>query len=1053
MALKVYKSSAGSGKTYTLVLEYLGLVLKNPSKYRHILAVTFTNKAANEMKERIVNSLADLSNPVNRELPYIVNLVENLTSRFQLEEANIYENSGIVFRSLLHNYSDFAVSTIDSFVYKLIRGFARDLDLPSRFEPELDDKHIASLIHQELISKIGEDQRITNLMMDWIFTRMNQDESWNVDSEINSFINELHKEHSFYGAGDILSAEDFNEVENELRIYIQEKENQLSERATTIIRLFNDEEIELTDMRNGKTGLAARINEIKNKDIKTAFGKPSFIQWLDGEHGLFAVAKRNELGAIGQTIEDAVEPHRVYFSEFYTNDFTIYNFRKILLSQLYVLQLMEAIREISNGIIADDQIIHISEFNKRIAALVSETAIPFIYERIGEKYHHFLIDEFQDTSILQWQNFLPLIDNSLASGHMNLIVGDAKQAIYRFRGGEVEQFVKLPEIHHTTGLPPDQNWEQTLIAAYQEHNLTTNYRSEKEIVDFNNQFFKYLKDNFLSENLQDIFDGHTQKYLPKHDGGYVQIQFLPNNREAFEKETNTQVLELVNRLTTQDGFNLKDIAILTSTKAEGNTIALELSNNDIPVVSSDSLLLAASSKIRLILSLLRLLVFPEDTSNYLLFLDLLLSFRDVQDKNGALNDVLIQLSEQANENQAAFVRDYSGIDFTALEGLDVYDAVSRCIDDFEFDTPVDPYIIAFLEEVYRFSQKYGTGIAEFIAYWDKRMSNSSLVLPEHTDAIRIMTIHKAKGLEFPVVIYPYADSELSSYFSERQWIDFGDHAVENLKTGLLKLTADLKNTPFGEYVDKNQENRKLDLINRLYVVLTRAEKQLYIFTKQLESTGTNNFKLPIFFKDYLNNLGLWNEEQKVYRFGTEQNNLQETQTDEVVDSTFSGLNPDWYRSLKVKTAQFELPDINKENPGQRGTAIHECLADISDINSVQSVLQQYQHLNRISSDDILMLNSFFENLSDYPIVNECFKPGNKSGREVELLANNGTVLRIDRINHFDDRIVLLDFKTGTYTTDHHLQLAAYKEEVAGLEPLPIKAYLVYLAESIEVKEV
>ncbi len=1000
-----------------------------------------------------MNSLADLSNPRTRELPHIVNLVENLINRFQLEGTEIYENSGNVFRSLLHNYNDFAVSTIDSFVYKIIRSFARDLNLPSRFEPELDDKHIASLIHQELISKIGEDPRITNLMMDWIFTRMNQDEGWNVDSEINTFITELHKEHSFYGAGDILSEEDFSVVEGFLQSYIQEKENQLSKRAATIIQLFKGEGIELTDMIGGTRGVGPRIKELFKKDIKNAFKGSTFIKWLNGEHGLFAVAKKNKLGASGQRIEDAVEPHRVHLGDFYSNDFKIYNFYKILLSQLYVLQLMEAIREISEGIISEDQIIHISEFNKRIAELVSETAIPFIYERIGEKYHHFLIDEFQDTSILQWQNFLPLVDNSLASRNMNLIVGDAKQAIYRFRGGEVEQFVKLPKIHHTTGLPHDQNWEQTLIAAYKEFNLTTNYRSEKEIVDFNNNFFKFLKDNFLSEDLQRIFKGHTQEYLPLHNGGYVQIQFLSNEKVPYDEGTNTQVLELVNTLTTQDGFKLKDIAILTSTKAEGNTIALELSNNDIPVVSSDSLLLAASSKIRFILSLLRLLVFPEDTSNYLLFLDLLLSFKDVQDKNGALSDVLIQLSEQAKENQAAFVRDYSGIDFTALEGLDVYDAVSRCVANFKFDTQPDPYIIAFLEEVYRFSQKNGSGIAEFIAYWDSRLVNSSLVLPENTDAIRIMTIHKAKGLEFPVVIYPYADSELSSRFSERQWIDFGDYAVENLKTGLLKVTADLKNTPFEEYVEKNQENRKLDIINRLYVVLTRAEKQLYILTKQPESTGKNNFKLPIFFKDYLNNLGLWKEEQKVYTFGTAQNNLREILTEEVIDSTFSGLNPDWYRSLKVKTAQFELPDIDKENPGQRGTAIHECLADIQDFDAVESVLNQYRLLNRISSDDLLMLKSFFENLANYPAVYACFESGNNSGREVELLANNGTILRIDRINRFADRIVLLDFKTGAFSPDHLAQLENYKEEVAGFETLPVEAYLVYLAENVEVKEV
>lgn len=1053
MALRVYKSSAGSGKTFTLVLEYLGFIIENPAKYRNILGVTFTNKAANELKARVIHALWVLSSSDDRTSHTKSILTKALNQRFNFSESLIAENAAKAFSAILHNYSDFNISTIDSFVYGLVRTFTRELGLPSQFEIELEDEQMAAIINYEIIDRIGIDDSISNALLSWVLSKMNDDGNWSVETDLRAFIKELLKERSFLVKRDaeILTAEDFTEVGHLLQNHIDEFEIAVISLAKQLMQLLDEARIDKYELYRKASGIGKVFFELSKGNVSENLESKTLLHILEGSVTMIPKNANVNLKTSYALIESRVDTILEHLAALMNASLKKYRFYLLLKPSLYVFSLSESIRSIMQEITQEQQIVHISEFNKRIADLVAEAAVPYIYERIGERFRHYLIDEFQDTSILQWRNFLPLIDNALSQGFNSLIVGDAKQAIYRFRGGEVGQFIELPKIYLKNESPGLSTFEAGLIRFYEPFRLNVNYRSARNIVDFNNRFFSFIQ-QLLPEAYQKVYDELEQEIKEQAEAGMVQITFLHDETESSDADLVFEHIVSIINEARQDGYLWQDIAILVRKNTMANNIAQGLSNLLIPVVSSDSLLLSSSAKVRFIVSFLRFYVQPWDAVNRLELLDHLVAHHFISG-NIDLEQQLEFLSALPEVEVIEYIRQLSKVQFSLLDGLGCYELVSKLMAHFKLDVPIDPYLVFFLQEIYRFEQKPQSGIDAFLKHWTERLSKSSLAVPESLDAVRIMTIHKAKGLEFPVVIYPYADSYLDNAKQSNEWIEFGPLALGKLQSGLMKIKKDFLQTPFESVYLEDEAKRKLDIINLLYVVLTRASSRLYVLVKPRQKSSS--FAIPVFFEMFLKQAGIWEAEKNIYTFGeaTSPKVVTNEHVQQVQPYHFEGIQSDWAERVGVRPPEIDLLGLDDIGPATKGTAIHALFSEIGSLGDIDRLLDQYHSLGILSEDDTLILKRFSQEIERYPSIKACFTSLTHARTEAALIAQNGELLRVDRINRFEDQIVILDYKTGTKRSEDIEQMNRYKYEISQLEHLPVVSFLIYLADPFEIVQV
>ncbi|MCD4746178.1 MAG: UvrD-helicase domain-containing protein, partial [Bacteroidales bacterium] len=612
MSLYVYKSSAGSGKTFTLVKEYLKIVLSEPDKFRNILAITFTNKAANEMKERIISYLEELSinNSDSNTIKY---LLPDLIKETGLEHIIISQRAEKVLELILHNYSDFAISTIDSFVHKIIRTFARDLHIPLNFEVELDTDDLISKSTDLLISNVGNDEKLTKTLIRFIETKTDNEQSWHIENDIQQFAKSLLNEDGYIYIEKLrkLSLDDFSGINRKINEVIKKFENNLKDIAISANNLIKEKNIPHSAFYQGRSGINKYFEYIVNNRFDKLEPNSHVNKTIEEDKWYGGKADYTEKQAIDSIKTNLIECfHNI--QDILAEHYEQYIVFKLLNRNIYPIAVLNEIEKVINEIKAQNNIVHISEFNKKIADIVLNEPVPFIYERLGEKYKYFLIDEFQDTSVLQWQNLLPLIDNSLAENNFNMIVGDGKQAIYRWRNGEVEQLAKLPEIFKKNDNPFINEREQNLIRNYKSKNLNSNYRSEAEIVNFNNKFFSEIV-NIIPETYRTIYDNQKQEFDVENKGGMVQIEFIDKNitEIPYDELNFIKIKETIEDLV-RDNFFWKDIAILCRNNKNASKIARYLLMNEIDVISSESLLLSSSPEVNFIVAMIRFIFDPSD---------------------------------------------------------------------------------------------------------------------------------------------------------------------------------------------------------------------------------------------------------------------------------------------------------------------------------------------------------------------------------------------------------------------------------------------------------
>ncbi|NQX97301.1 MAG: UvrD-helicase domain-containing protein, partial [Flavobacteriales bacterium] len=445
-----YNSSAGSGKTYTLVKEYLKIALetKSSTQYKHILAVTFTNKAAAEMKARVIEALKALSADEALEgTPKFLQLdllKPKTDGGLGIDANEINERSKKVLKSILHNYNDFGISTIDKFTHKIIRTFAHDLQLPLNFDIELDDREVLGAAIDMLIAEVGNNEKLTKLLLEYTSKKAEAEESWHIEKDLFEFSRNLLKEDGELYLEKIrkLTIKDFDAIKTQLYKQTKEFEQTVKQLGTDGLDLIQSKGVESASFSR-----SFFVNYWKDlATLKKFEPTATTLKIIAGDANWYAAkvddTQKQLIDSLQQEFITQFNNSREYIEKFESD----YRVNKLIIKNLYNLAVLNEIEKTVLEFKKENNVLSISDFNKRIASIVESEPIPFIYERLGEKYNHYLIDEFQDTSIIQWHNLIPLVDNSLASGNFNMVVGDAKQAIYRFRGGEVEQIINLPQI-------------------------------------------------------------------------------------------------------------------------------------------------------------------------------------------------------------------------------------------------------------------------------------------------------------------------------------------------------------------------------------------------------------------------------------------------------------------------------------------------------------------------------------------------------------------------------------------------------------------------------
>jgi ATP-dependent exoDNAse (exonuclease V) beta subunit len=1047
MSFIVYKSSAGSGKTYTIVKEYLSIVLVNPSKFRRILAITFTNKAANEMKERVLLFLKHLSNPEKyKDGNTIRFLLPQLVEECKLDSDEIVLNAQKVQSLILHNYADFAISTIDSFVHKIIRTFALDLKLPMNFEVELDANAMIDKVVDYLLTEVGINQDLSRVLIQFISSKTDQDKSWNPEKDIAKFVHSVLDEDGLRQLKKLkqLEIKDFFEISKKIEINHAKLSTEIQLKAQSCMDLFRENGIEATHLYQGKRGIFGYFERIAKGD----YTKPELNTYANDT--LFNdrwFSKKAD-----DSIISAIEGIRFNVLGLYKelNDlFSKFFLYHVLRKNIYPVALINEIEKILDDLRIQNNLIHISEFNKRITEVIRQEPIPFIYERIGEKYNHYLIDEFQDTSLLQWQNLLPLVENSLSYSNKNLIVGDGKQAIYRWRAGDVEQFAKLPYLKDNEGDPVQMEREDVLIRSFEERFLDKNYRSKTEIVSFNNDFFDHCA-TFLPDNLKSIYHKSAQESDLENTGGKVQISFSDDDKEIEDRQfqlIKSQITECLN-----DGYSYSDIAVLVRSNKKGTAIADYLIGENIPIISSESLLLRTSAKVQFLISFMKYLINPSNQQA----LVQVMFFLGNHDPNlkvdySILRELIYKEKEESYALMSHLISNGYKINLKALLLLSVYDLSEALIAMFNLEEEPDIFLQQYLDQILELSGRKKAMLSEIPNWWEERGQFISISVPEGVDAVRIMTVHKSKGLEFSVVIYPFAYEKSILATKDNAWADLDIPELPELRSSLLELNKDLLQTDFDNLYVEEEEKSLLDRLNVLYVALTRPTQRLYINSRFTKSKGAAK-RIEEFLLGYC--LAKEGEQKEVYQFG-EGDEVKSSESKEQTIALKGNELSGWMESLEISFQARQIWDDEQDDSSAKwGTLVHRILSEVENAPMLKEIIYRYHIQGLLNEVEAKELEMILHYMIMHPLLHDFYTTKYKIYNEAEIICPNGEVYRPDRLMlGVNEAIHIIDYKTGKPHSEHRDQINTYGKVLESMEYQEIHKYLVYLDKEINVIKV
>lgn len=1094
--LKILQASAGSGKTFNLTAHYLTLLFAGESRYREILAVTFTNKATEEMKSRILQVLKGLA--LGEEgLETFRQII--LRSHSELNAESLKQKAHSIYRRILHDYSRFAVNTIDGFVQKVIRSFSFELGLDAGYKLEMNTEKVKRELADKLNHQLDKNPELLAWIIDLALDRVRDNKSWNYRDTLINLADEIFKER-YQPFENALKLHDpktlFKDLQELTNQQIEVFEGEIGEMAKEALRIFQSSGVLLDELKGKSRSPLSNLLKIADGDFSKVTGLSKLLdsqdEWQKG--GLSP--------AVSQLHADLL-PLLQGMIDYYAEELPVYEMAKAVDANLYYLRLMQEMAGLLKEYRQENSALLISDAQSLLKGITGdENSNPsFVWEKMGNRYRHFLFDEFQDTSAFQWDNFLPLLQNAIseANGKLidHLIVGDVKQSIYRWRNGDWQILLHRAKNNIGAGRVFDDS-------------LAENYRSTSHIIDFNNFLFKHspsLLQNHLNNKVREdggdelfetwwtkknydkiISQAYEQSYQQKSPGtaagGTVQVSYLPvkdNRTRASEckEESLKRLAETLNEWISSGRYEAGQICILVRSNKEARSViehlmldqqtrrseqakipdgATPASWKPFEVLSGEALLLAGNSAVRLLVNTLQAMVAKRDQSAlYKLNVHQLYARQQQKALDPA---ILLQLNRTDPQNLKGWLPDALCENWFKWQQLPLSELVELMIGAYGLNslTMHIPYLMAFRDMLSNFSRQGERGISAFLNWWQEEGERKTLPSSDQSNAVQVMTIHKSKGLAFDVVMMPFCNWNLDGMTNSIFWVDTADTPYFMLNTVPVHYKKSLGRSAFSKAYFEELLFNYMDALNMLYVATTRTRKHLYITAPgqvpgkddQFGIAGDLIYRSLQTYASELNaefvsdTLLIEEPVVKPAKIGT----AQKAAADRFTRSDWAfneyPLSDRLNEALTDKKV-FEQLDLLSGNTSQRrGIILHELLARAGNVADLPAILKQMQLEGFFRKAEEAELISLAESVLLQPELRALLDKPYTSLSEQTIINSRGESYRPDRVLIGDDQVLVIDFKfTGEPKPQHYKQVDEYRSLLAEMGYRNIRAYLYY----------
>ncbi|MDP4205640.1 MAG: UvrD-helicase domain-containing protein [Bacteroidota bacterium] len=1111
----IYKASAGSGKTFQLASQYLQIVIQDPKNYRSILAVTFTNKATAEMKDRILSELYNLSSGLDSKY------LEQLQTETGFNEEKIRERAGMVLNGILHDYSRFAISTIDSFFQKVIRGFSREIGLQGGYDIELDSNRVLEEVIDLLLMNLDENDGLRHWLLEFAEDLLKEGKSWNFRQTLFDFAGELFQEAYKELDDQVISKISDKEFMKDFRAKVsaQKKgfENKLKDIGTRGVMLMKQHDLSVDDFKQKNRGVGSFITRLADPSTELLLKGPNayvlkaatdYSEWYSPKSPGTLISR------IETALNDGLFECLNEAIQYWDQNLPFYVSADAVLKNLYTLGVLTDLSRQLKSYCQENNVLLLADSTELLRKIIGPSDTPFVYEKLGSHFRNYMIDEFQDTSGLQWDNLRPLVEDALSEDKQCLVVGDVKQSIYRWRNGDWKLLAgRISEELGRFG--PD------------EISLNRNWRSSRNVVRFNNAFFSIapqllqgMINNELDEGnvpvknsdwfrsiLVNAYQDHHQKFRDDAAEGMVRIEFAPEERESSGRGNSTawresalvRMTEVIKELQDQN-VAPGDIAILVRKASDGRDVAEWLIQEKMKdssgrfcydVISNDSLLISSSPTVRFLTAFLKYIHDPEDEINktflyseYIRYIYPILSRENrvpphlVADTTGQVSLFAApsaDLEENLHplfSNEAELVSRIFPFFTNPTEEIpkyfkmnSLYEGVQEVITWFglnNLDSDL-PFIQAFLDEIIAFGKSEYSDLGGFLEWWSVQGAKHTINASEKQDAIRIITIHKSKGLEFKAVLIPFCDWDLNPRSGDVIWCKPEEAPFNELKLLPVKYNNQLAGSVFAYdyYLEKVQT--WLDNLNLFYVAFTRAEDFLWTYAPQGKKDKTIS-RMGSLQYAIVSGASSLTEKDSIESFTAEDFQLDKnlcfhkgqisfseagSVKDESAKLSLKGISvSDFSSRLQLKNhseGYFILDDNHRFAGLNEGMLIHELLSGVKAANDLDKAIHQMISDGRITQEQGAEYEIRIRKLLSDPQVKDWFDSRWEIYNERTVILPGGETKRPDRVMINGSQVVVVDFKSGEKESkSHYYQVLVYLKLFREMGYSNVTGYLWYL---------
>lgn len=1063
--LKLYRASAGAGKTHKLTEEFLKLLFQYPDNYRQILAVTFTKKATGEMKSRILEELNKLAK--GKKAAHF-KIIKELDKYKAASDDKIQQTAQLILKKILHDFSHFSITTIDSFFQKILTSFFKEIGMHSGYSIEMDHDVVIDYVIDQLLHELGENKPLKQWLIKFSKEKMEDGRSWDIEKELKKLSKEIFKEEFKAKEKEIRRAlhdkDSVEQFQKKLFVIKETFEKQQREIGEKGMKQIEKYQLTLDDFSNKQKGVASSFFKMSKNEFDST--KPTVQKAIDNIDAWFTKASTVPKGLQQQVFADLNSILKEAI-EVYDREIIKYNSSCEVLRYYNQFGLLAEISRKLQEYRENEHKLLISDVAGLLKQITGENDTSFVFEKTASWYKHFIIDEFQDTSLFQWDNFKPLIENSLAEGNnLNMIVGDVKQSIYRWRGGNwslIHNCIEK-EINEVEALYLNENW-----------------RSGVNVIQFNNFLFKqapsilqqhlnYLLPEEVSIKKEELIKqvyADSAQFFPsqkKDHGGYVQVKFYNNKdevdgkwQEQVKKNVVVQIYSFM-----ELGYRLKDMAILVRDNKEAKEMADVLLQHSIDVISSESLSLHNSIAVKIIMGIIQFLNEPSDTITMAM---LQYEYAHYHQSLNVMNlhELFSSAKEQHNKELQNLIANKEQQAY--FKTLSLYELIEELVQRLHLIAKKEelPYLQAFQDAVLSYSRNRKADLGSFLEWWNEYGKKKTVFISEDQNAVQIMTIHKSKGLSFKIVFMPFVNWKLDTDSKKENilWVQTSEQPFAQFPYLPIKYSKDLAQTYFSSAYYKEMLNGYIDNLNLLYVACTRAVDAMVISApkptqKDDKVTTVADLLYTVLAinsipktEEEFNHTQYWNSEDNRFEVGEiKPTEKEQTESHQLTLNSYHSYP--WRNRITIRrhAKDYFLPlsdqNIHKVN---YGTLMHEVLKNIQRNEELTNVLESLYLQGKIVTDQKLHLHTVIENFLKLSEVQDWFSDKWEIKNERAVLLGSGKIKIPDKVLIKGDHAVVIDFKTGRESKEYEKQIKEYIGILQKMGYKNVKGFLAYIEES------